>query len=75
MSKEKPTLDELLNQAKSLGDKIEYGVNDLKKEVSKLSDTEKLKVLEDKSFSNLKDSLKGLAGDLDNLDKNQNKDE
>jgi hypothetical protein len=73
MSKEKPSTQELLDQAVSLSDKIDFGINDLKKEVFKLSDEEKIKLLESESFGNLKDSLKGLVGEIDKL--NQNKDE
>ena len=73
MSKEKPSTQELLDQAVSLSDKIEFGINDLKKEVSKLSDEEKTKLLEGESFGDLKDSLKGLVGEVDKL--NQHKDE
>jgi hypothetical protein len=71
MSKEKPSTQELLDQAVSLSDKIEFGINDLKKEVSKLSDEEKTKLLEGESFGDLKDSLKGLVGEVDKLDKNK----
>lgn len=73
MSKEQPSTQELLDQAASLSDKIDFGINDLKKEVSKLSDEEKTKLLESESFGDLKDSLKGLVGEIDKL--NQNKDE
>lgn len=71
MSKEKPTTQELLEQVMSLSDKIEFEINDLKKEVSKLSDEEKTKLLEGESFGDLKDSLKGLVGELEKLNKNK----
>ena len=70
MSKEKPSTQELLDQAVSLSDKIDFGINDLKKEVSKLK--EKNKLLKSEIFGDLKDSLKGLVDEIDKL--NQNKD-
>ena len=73
MSKEKPTPQELLDQAMSLSNKIDNGVSDLIKEASKLSDEEKSKLLEGERFKGLSTSMKEMVAELDKLEDLTNK--
>jgi hypothetical protein len=73
MSKEKPTPQELLDQAMSLSNKIDNGIADLIKETSKLSDEEKSKLLKGGGFKGLSTSMKKLGTELDKLEDLTNK--
>jgi len=68
MSKEKPTPQELLDQAMSLSNKIDDGIADLIKETSRLSDEEKQKISKEGGFKDLKESLSKLVDEFDRFD-------